>query len=84
MNNLLMRELPLQAIIRLWDTLLSEDEGGGGFKDFHGFVCAAFLQSFSSEIQAQQKQEDLMCFLQELPTTEWGPSDVETLLSEVM
>lgn len=84
MNNLLMRELPLQAIIRLWDTLLSEDEGGSGFKDFHVFVCAAFLQSFSSEIQAQQKQEDLMCFLQELPTTEWGPSDVETLLSEVM
>mgnify|MGYP003952128381 CR=1 FL=1 len=35
MNNLLMRELPLQAIVRLWDTLFSEDSGGSGFEDFH-------------------------------------------------
>lgn len=83
MNNLLMRELPLQAIIRLWDTLLSEDEKGSGFEEFHIFVCAAFLQGFSGQIQLIDKQEDLMCFLQELPTTDWTPSNVETLLSEV-
>uniref|UniRef100_A0A915DYZ1 Rab-GAP TBC domain-containing protein n=1 Tax=Ditylenchus dipsaci TaxID=166011 RepID=A0A915DYZ1_9BILA len=40
MNNLLMRELPLQATIRLWDTYLSEKDG---FSEFHTYVCAAFL-----------------------------------------
>lgn len=81
MNNLLMRELPLQAIIRLWDTLLSENEGGCGFDDFHVFVCAAFLKHFSAEIRARGG-EDLMCFLQDFPAKEWGTDEVETLLSE--
>jgi len=81
MNNLLMRELPLQAIIRLWDTLFSEDESGCGFEDFHVFVCAAFLKSFSSKIQTLAGEE-LMCFLQAFPTREWGGTEVETLLSE--
>ena len=27
MNNLLLRELPLQATIRLWDTYLAEPDG---------------------------------------------------------
>ena len=40
MNNLLLRELPLNATIRLWDTYLSEPDG---FNKFHLYVCAAFL-----------------------------------------
>ena len=35
MNNLLLRELPLTATIRLWDTYLSETEG---FSKFHLYV----------------------------------------------
>lgn len=79
MNNLLMRELPLQAIIRVWDTCLSED--GNGFEDFHVFVCAAFLRHFSKLI-LEQDGDTLMCFIQELPTSDWGPSEVEPVLSE--
>ena len=76
-----MRELPLQAIVRLWDTLFSEDSGGSGFEDFHVYVCAAFLKHFSETIQ-KTSAEQLMLFLQELPTKEWGLSHMETLLSE--
>jgi hypothetical protein len=81
MSNLLMRELPLQAVIRLWDTCLAEDEQGHGFEGFHVFVCAAFLKSFSA-LLLEAQGEDLMTLLQELPTSDWGPDDVETLLSE--
>jgi len=41
MNCLLLREFDLKCIIRLWDTYLSEGEGG--FETFHVYVCAAFL-----------------------------------------
>jgi len=83
MNNLLMRELPLQAIIRMWDTCLAEDQGGNtGFEEFFVFVGAAFLSHFSSQLRECGDSEALMVFLQELPTTEWGPEDVETLLGE--
>jgi hypothetical protein len=47
MNNILMRELPIKATIRLWDTYLSE-EGGNGFARFHLYVCAAFLKEWKA------------------------------------
>ena len=53
MNNLLMRELPLGATIRLWDTYLSEGSGRA-FADFHVYVCAAFLRLWSSQLQHQK------------------------------
>ena len=53
MNNLLMRELPLGATIRLWDTYLSEGSGRA-FADFHVYVCAAFLRLWSAQLQQQK------------------------------
>ena len=50
MNNLLMREIPLRATIRLWDTYLSERSG---FSEFHTYVCAAFLRLWSKQILAE-------------------------------
>ena len=47
MNCLLLREFTLPCIMRLWDTYLSE--GDGGFEDFHVYVCAAFLCQFWAE-----------------------------------
>ena len=44
MNCLLMRELELNCIVRLWDTYLSESSRG--FDDFHVYVCASFLTKF--------------------------------------
>lgn len=79
MNCLLLREFSLQCIMRLWDTYLSE--GDGGFEDFHVYVCAAFLCQFSSEIQ-EMEFDELFSFMQHTPTEEWGDTEIEVLLSQ--
>jgi hypothetical protein len=78
MNCLLLRELALPRIVRLWDACLSEDDG---FGSFHVYVCAAFLKCWSDRLQAQEFQE-IVTFLQDVPTNEWGNRDVEELLSQ--
>lgn len=79
MNNLLMRELPLKCTIRLWDTYHAEPLG---FSDFHLYVCAAFLLKFSNDILKQKDFQDLMVFLQNLPTKNWSHNDIIMLTAE--
>lgn len=83
MNNLLMRELPLRATIRLWDTYMSEVSG---FSDFHVYVCAAFLRMWSRQLQERHDFQvnhlplfsfakkstfqSIMVYLQNLPTSQ--------------
>lgn len=78
MNCQLMRELPFPAIIRLWDTYLVEERG---FEQFHVYVCASFLLSWSTHL-LEMPFEELMQFLTELPTQRWGASEANTLLSQ--
>ncbi|KAI8337179.1 rab-GTPase-TBC domain-containing protein [Chlamydoabsidia padenii] len=80
MNCLLMRELPLKNTIRMWDTYLAEGSSEG-FSEFHVYVCAAFLVKWSTQLQTMDFQE-IMIFLQQLPTEDWQEKDVELLLSE--
>ncbi|KAK9465268.1 rab-GTPase-TBC domain-containing protein [Lipomyces arxii] len=79
MNCLLMREVSVKNTIRMWDTYMAE--GPTGFSEFHLYVCAAFLVKWSAQIQTMDFQE-IMMFLQSLPTQEWGEKDIELLLSE--
>lgn len=79
MNCLLMRELPIDLIIRMWDTYLSEQPLG--FSTFHTYVCAAFLIKFSGALKQKDFQEILL-FLQSPPTSNWKEKDVELMLSE--
>lgn len=79
MNNLLMRELPLRASIRLWDTYWSEPDG---FAIFHLYVCAALLTMFSKDIMAKTEFQTLMVFLQNLPCQDWKDEDVSCLVAE--
>ncbi|KAK9455558.1 rab-GTPase-TBC domain-containing protein [Dipodascopsis uninucleata] len=79
MNCLLMREVSVQNTIRMWDTYMAE--GSTGFSEFHLYVCAAFLVKWSSQIQTMDFQE-IMMFLQSLPTKDWGEKEIELLLSE--
>jgi hypothetical protein len=82
MNCLLLRELPLRAALRLWDTYLAEaGETSVGFENFHVYVCAVFLKEHEAKLLGMQFQEILM-FLQELPTGEWGEDEVEPVLSQ--
>ncbi|KAF2083745.1 RabGAP/TBC [Saccharata proteae CBS 121410] len=78
MNCLLMREISLKNTIRMWDTYLAEDRG---FSDFHLYVCAAFLKKWSDEIIKMEFQ-DIMMFLQSLPTRDWTEKDIELLVAE--
>ncbi|EMR66029.1 putative gtpase-activating protein gyp1 protein [Eutypa lata UCREL1] len=78
MNCLLMREISVRNTIRMWDTYLAEEQG---FSEFHLYVCAAFLVKWSSKLVKMDFQE-IMMFLQALPTQAWTEKDIELLLSE--
>eukprot|EP00586_Coscinodiscus_wailesii_P011548 CAMPEP_0172507918 /NCGR_PEP_ID=MMETSP1066-20121228/207651_1 /TAXON_ID=671091 /ORGANISM="Coscinodiscus wailesii, Strain CCMP2513" /LENGTH=308 /DNA_ID=CAMNT_0013285651 /DNA_START=313 /DNA_END=1239 /DNA_ORIENTATION=+ len=79
MNCLLVRELPLHCLIRVWDTYLSEEERG--FDAFHVNVCAACLKKFSTQLKTMNYDE-IFFFVQNLPTSDWGDEQVEMLLSQ--
>lgn len=79
MNCLLLREFNLPCIIRLWDTYLSE--GDGGFETFHVYVCAAFLCQFSGQLQ-QMEFDQIFAFMQNIPTNDWGDKEIEIVLSQ--
>ena len=79
MNCLLIRELSLDAIIRIWDTELAEE--AGGFEAFHVYLCAAFLLRFSEHLRTLPFQ-DLVLFLQDVPTHDWTLHEIEPLLSQ--
>lgn len=76
-NCLLIREVPFGAALRLWDTYLAE---GPRFNEFLVYVCAAFLASWERDICRREFQE-LILFLQKLPTQEWGEAQIESVLS---
>lgn len=78
MNCLLMRELPFPLIVRVWDTYLAETDG---FAVFHVYVCAALLVSFSEELLDMEFQ-DLVMFLQNLPTQNWSEKSMDIILSQ--
>lgn len=79
MNCLLLREMPLRSIIRVWDTYLSEDHGG--FENFHVYMCAVLLKMYKEQLMTMQFQ-DILMFLQDLPTSEWHEEEVEPILSQ--
>ncbi|EFQ98983.1 GTPase-activating protein gyp1 [Nannizzia gypsea CBS 118893] len=78
MNCLLMREISIKNTIRMWDTYMAEEQG---FSRFHLYVCAAFLVKWSEQLLKMDFQE-VMMFLQALPTRDWTEKDIELLLSE--
>ncbi|WVW81810.1 hypothetical protein I302_103807 [Kwoniella bestiolae CBS 10118] len=79
MNCLLMREISVKCTIRMWDTYLAE--GADAFSQFHLYVCSALLEKFSDRLREMDFQEMIM-FLQCLPTQSWTDHDIELLLSE--
>eukprot|EP01083_Nonionella_stella_P089521 249782_1 len=84
MNCLLMRELSLRQIIRLWDTYLCEGVSASCvFTEFHVFVCAALLLSFEEELMDKEFDE-IVIFLQNIKhkTSDWSDREIETVLSQ--
>ncbi|KAM2987375.1 hypothetical protein FF2_007551 [Malus domestica] len=76
-NCLLIREIPFNLISRLWDTYLAE---GDALPDFLVYIFASFLLTWSEELQKLDFQE-LVMFLQHLPTHNWTHQELEMVLS---
>ena len=76
-NCLLLREIPFELGIRLWDTYLSE---GSALKGFLVYVLSSFLLSWAPELKKMEFQEIIM-FLQHCPTKQWTERDIELVLS---
>lgn len=79
MNCLLVRELPIRLVVRLWDTYLSDPEQN--LAVLHVYICAAVLIKFSSHIQTMEFQE-LMTFVQNLPTSDWNEQDLDMITAQ--
>ena len=79
MNCFLMREFPINLILRLWDTYFSEENS---FRDFHFYVCSSLLLSFSKQLKKMTEFQEMILFLQKLPTNSWEEKDIEVLLAK--
>jgi len=77
MNCLLVRELPIHLVFRLFDTYLCQPE----FSTFHVYVCAAFLHKFSPYF-LQKDYEYIVKTLQNPPTENFTEKDMEEILSQ--
>jgi len=78
MNCLLMRELSLKLIIRIFDAYLAE---GDNFEILHVYVCATFLKSWSERLRKLDFTE-MVIFIQHLPTQSWTFKEIATILSQ--
>ncbi|XP_047175994.1 GTPase-activating protein GYP1-like [Vigna umbellata] len=76
-NCLLIREVPFHLVTRLWDTYLAE---GDALPDFLVYIFASFLLTWSDQLQRFDFQE-LVMFLQHLPTKNWTHQELEMVLS---
>ncbi|EDN07110.1 hypothetical protein HCAG_03641 [Histoplasma mississippiense (nom. inval.)] len=71
----------MQFSFRWMNCLLMREAEEQGFSRFHLYVCAAFLVKWSDQLLKMDFQE-IMMFLQSLPTKDWTEKDIELLLSE--
>ncbi|KAL3835086.1 hypothetical protein ACJIZ3_009822 [Penstemon smallii] len=77
-NCLLIREIPFHLVTRLWDTYLAE---GDALPDFLVYIFASFLLTWSDKLQKLDFQ-DMVMFLQHLPTQNWTDVELEMVLSQ--
>ncbi|KAK6116749.1 hypothetical protein DH2020_049482 [Rehmannia glutinosa] len=77
-NCLLIREIPFHLVTRLWDTYLAE---GDALPDFLVYIFASFLLTWSEKLRKLEFQEMVM-FLQHLPTQNWTHLELEMVLSQ--
>jgi hypothetical protein len=53
-----------------------------GFSELHLYVCCAFLKRFAKEIKGMNDFQELILFLQHVPTGKWREADMELVLAE--
>ncbi len=75
---LLLREFPIHLSIKLMDYYLVDELYP---VELCVYLVLALILRFSYELK-QKKREEIMMFLQNLPTFDWGDKDIELLVSE--
>lgn len=76
--SLLIREFSLKVAVRLFDTYISDENG---FSVLHLYVCAAILLKWSIKLK-KMNLDNIMMFLQDLPTKQWSDQDLDVLIAE--
>lgn len=93
MNCFLVREMNPSCALRLWDTCICEEDPKEfswtrskkklcGFDSFYVYICAALLQRIREDILRRTNFEDILEFLQNLPTKTWNTEEIEVLMSQ--
>ena len=76
--SLLIREFSLKVAVRLFDTYISDDQG---FSVLHLYVCASILLKWSIKLK-KMNLDNIMLFLQDLPTKQWSEQDLDVIIAE--
>lgn len=76
-NCMFTREFPLQLVFLLWDALISCVDG---FSQFSVYVASAFILHYAKELK-QSEFNEVILMMQNLPTANWRPQDLEGLVS---
>lgn len=76
--SLLIREFSMKVAVRLFDTYMSDEKG---FSVLHLYVCASILLKWSIKIQ-KMNLDNIMLFLQDLPTKQWSEQDLDVIIAE--
>ena len=94
---LLTRELPMEFVIRIFDSYFSFEErflliegteneevdpsGKSSWVTFHLYVCGSLLKSLSSKLK-KKKFEEMMILLQNVRKLSWSNHKIVDILSE--
>jgi hypothetical protein len=76
--SLLIREFSMKVAVRLFDTYMSDETG---FSVLHLYVCASILLKWSIKLQ-KMNLDNIMLFLQDLPTKQWSEQDLDVIIAE--
>lgn len=75
---LLLRQFSPKMGLRLFDTYISDDKG---YSIFCIYIFVAIILKFSKKLK-KMKFEEIMLFLQQIPTKYWQEDDVKMIISE--
>ena len=78
LNCMFIRELPLALLFRLWDGFLSINDG---FRVLSMYVAATLVLRWKDRLKSSNFNEILL-FLQNLPTDTWKEREIEEVLSQ--
>lgn len=78
LNCMFIREFPLQLLFKLWDGFLSVSDG---FRVLSMYVAATLVLKWKEQLKSNTFNEILL-FLQNLPTDTWNERDVDEMLSQ--